>query len=108
MTTNEKIETVRILANEQKMDDEAIAVYLNIAGMKIKERAFPFDHDEEMPSRYDLLQCEIATYLINKIGAEGQTAHTEGEVSRSYESASVPNSMLKSVTPFSKAIGEEE
>jgi hypothetical protein len=64
-------------------------------------RAYPFGTDEsEVPARYEFLQCEIAAYLLNKRGAEGQTAHGENGISRSYESADVPESMLGAVTPF--------
>jgi len=46
-----------------------------------------------------MLQLEIATYLLNKRGAEGQTAHSENGISRSYESADVPSSMLNQIVP---------
>ena len=49
--------------------------------------------------RYDTLQCEIAAYMLNKRGAEGQTSHSENGISRSYENADIPSSMLKVVTP---------
>jgi hypothetical protein len=58
----------------------------------------------EVPRRYGYLQCEIAAYLLNKRGAEGQTGHSENGISRSYESADVPESMLSEVIPFCKVI----
>ena len=47
-----------------------------------------------------MLQVEIAAYLMNKRGAEGETYHGENGVNRTYENASVPASMLAGVTPF--------
>jgi hypothetical protein len=71
-----------------------------VAGKKIIARAYPYDDTvTEVPDKYDTLQCEIAAYLLNKRGAEGQTQHTENGISRQYENADVPSSMLKVVTP---------
>lgn len=53
----------------------------------------------EVPEKYGALQCEIAAYMLNKRGAEGQTSHSENGITRSYENADVPSSMLKVVTP---------
>lgn len=45
---------------------------------------------------------EIAVYLYNKVGIEGQVAHRELDITRTYESAGIPASMLSDVTPFVK------
>ena len=72
-----------------------------MGGRKIFNRAYPYGSEEtEVPARYDYLQCEIAAYLLNKRGAEGQTGHSENGISRSYESADVPESLLSAVTPM--------
>jgi hypothetical protein len=85
--------------------DDVLLAYLAIAGRKIINRAYPYnDEIEEVPKRYGLLQCEIASYLLNKRGAEGETSHSENGISRSYESADVPESMLKDVVPFCNVI----
>jgi hypothetical protein len=85
--------------------DDVLLAYLAIAGRKIINRAYPYNEDiEEVPKRYGLLQCEIASYLLNKRGAEGETSHSENGISRSYESADVPESMLKDVVPFCNVI----
>ena len=81
--------------------EEVLLAYLNIAGSKILNRAYPYGTDEtEVPTRYDFLQCEIATYLLSKRGAEGQISHSENGISRSYVSADVPESLLGAVTPM--------
>ena len=103
MTEIEKLTMVRLLVeqpNEGDWSDEVLTSYLAIAGRKIINRAYPYDDTvTEVPRRYGYLQCEIATYLLNKRGAEGQTGHSENGISRSYESADVPESMLSEVTP---------
>ena len=100
MTHEEKLQLLKAMVGESDTE-EVLLAYLNIAGDKIINRAYPFGTDEpEAPKRYDFLQCEIAAYLLNKRGAEGQTSHSENGISRSYESADVPDSLLGAVTPM--------
>ena len=100
MTQVEKLKLLKAMVGESDTDGVLLA-YLDIAGGKILNRAYPYGTDEtEVPTRYDFLQCEIAAYLLNKRGAEGQTSHSENGISRSYESADVPDSMLGAVTPM--------
>jgi hypothetical protein len=105
MTNAEKLTMIRVMANvdndAEDWSDDILLTYLAIAGRKIIERAYPYDDTvEEVPKRYDILQCEIAVYLLNKRGAEGQTSHSENGISRAYESADVPESLMKVITPF--------
>lgn len=107
MTIEEKIAMVSIMCDEY--DEEKVTAYLTLAGRKIIDRAYPFENTvTDVPPRYEMLQCEIASYLILKRGAEGQTSHGENGVTRNYESGDVPESMLSEVVPFSKAIGVRE
>ena len=99
MKQTEKLTRLKAMVGSADSDDVLLA-YLDIAGGKILNRAYPYGTDEtEVPTRYDFLQCEIAAYLLNKRGAEGQTGHSENGISRSYESADVPESLLGAVTP---------
>ena len=99
MTQAEKLTLLKAMVGESDTE-EVLLAYLNIAGRKILNRAYPYGTEEtEVPTRYDFLQCEIAAYLLNKRGAEGQTGHSENGISRSYESADVPESMLGAITP---------
>ena len=100
MTQTEKLTLLKAMVGESDTE-EVLLAYLNIAGNKILNRAYPYGTDEtEVPKRYEFLQCEVAAYLLNKRGAEGQTSHSENGISRSYESADVPESMLGAVTPM--------
>ena len=99
MTQAEKLTLLKAMVGESDTE-EVLLAYLNIAGQKIINRAFPYGtEDPEVPTRYDFLQCEIASYLLNKRGAEGQTGHSENGISRNYESADVPESLIGAVTP---------
>lgn len=99
MTDTEKLTYLRAMVGGSDTD-EVLSTYLAVAGKKIIARAYPYDDTvTEVPDKYDTLQCEIAAYLLNKRGAEGQTQHSENGITRSYENADVPASMLKVVTP---------
>lgn len=102
MTDTEKLAMLKVLVGiTDTTDDEALAVFLTLSARKILSRAYPYDPTVVVvPVQYDTLQCEIAAYLWNKRGAEGQTAHTENGINRQYENADVPSSMLKSVVPY--------
>ena len=103
MTEVEKLSMLRVMVgqpNEGDWSDDVLISYLAIAGRKIINRAYPYDDTvDEVPRRYGYLQCDIAAYLLNKRGAEGQIGHTENGISRSYASADVPESMLSEVVP---------
>lgn len=100
MDDREKLATVRAMINGDDTDD-ILSTYLKLAARKIIARAYPYDRDAvEMPKQYEFLQCEIAAYMLNKRGAEGQTGHSENGISRQYENADVPASMLRVVTPY--------
>lgn len=100
MTEQEKLDLLKAMMGDSMESNIVLSTYLKIAGDKIINKAYPYSTDiTEVPKRYDILQCEIAAYLINKRGAEGQTSHSENGISRSYENADIPVSMLSSVTP---------
>lgn len=99
MDDTAKLEMLSSMVDET--NTQLLNVYLTIAKNKILNRAYPYDDTKtEVPSKYDVLQCEIAAYLYNKRGAEGQTSHDENGIKRTYESADVPESMLKQITPY--------
>lgn len=100
MTDQEKLDLLKAMLGDSTESTIVLSTYLKIAGDKIINKAYPYSTDvTEVPKRYSILQCEIAAYLINKRGAEGQTSHSENGISRSYENADIPASMLSSVTP---------
>lgn len=98
MTDAQKIILLKSMTGETSED--ILNAYLKLAGDKILERRFPFKSDVQIvPVKYHTRQIEIASYLLNKRGAEGEVSHSENGISRSYESASVPESMLKDILP---------
>ncbi len=108
MLDNEKVVVIKTLLGEAGNDDAnfnaEVAVYLSLAAEKILKKAYPFKDTSEMtvPDQYAMLQCQIAVYLYNKQGAEGQTTHNENGIARTYENADVPKSMLRDVIPLAR------
>ena len=100
MTDAEMAAMVRNLVNEPRFDAFTEA-YLELAKGAVVERLFPFQdrHWADVPEKHHPRTVEIAVYLVNRRGAEGETSHSESGVSRSYESAGVPASFLRGITP---------
>lgn len=108
MTEEQKLTALRAMVGGSD-SDEVLSTYLMLAGQKIIARAYPYRDDvEEVPTKYHSLQLEIAAYMLNKRGAEGQTAHSENGISRTYENADVPASMLRPVVPHCGTFGGAE
>lgn len=109
MTEAEKIILVRSQINEDAsvLSDEIVAVYLLLACNKMLERLYPYDTTKEtsdIPSRYDVLQCELAARLYLRRGGEGEISHEENGVNRTYASVE-DEDILSRLTPFAKVGG---
>lgn len=95
----EQLERLKIRITEKVNDDE-LADILESAKAVILSRRFPFSEwPDEIESKYKDLQIRIAVEMFNKRGAEGETAHSENGISRSYASANVSEDLLKEITP---------
>ena len=106
MTYTEKLTMLKAMTGEK--DESVLSTYLSIAGNKILKRAYPFNSTVTVvPDRYAYNQVEIAAYLVNKRGAEGETAHSENGISRSYEDGDVPPTLLREIVPCASLIGKE-
>lgn len=109
MSELEKLEYLKTMLTQsgqtETPSEDVLLTYLRLAGEKILMRLYPYDDTKrDVPRRYGMLQAEIACYLYNKKGAEGETNHNENGINRGYESADVPESMLKNVIPYAKVI----
>ena len=102
MTGSEKLTTLKALISPDTESDEVLTAILCAAESLILNRMYPFGYPDgtRMPARYDQIQLQLAVERYTKRGAEGQSNHSENGISRSYESADVPESMLGAVTPM--------
>ncbi len=102
MTDGEKLIELKSLISPDTADDGLLIVLLKQAEGIVLNRRYPFGPPAEttVPKKYEHIQLQIAVELFAKRGAEGQTAHGENGISRSYESADVSPSLLKRITPL--------
>lgn len=103
MASSQILTQFKALTNES--DESLLTTLLSIAETKILNKLYPYDDAKTIvPSRYLKNVLEIAVYLYNRRGSEGETSHDEGDIKRSYESASIPDSMLKGIVPYCEVI----
>ena len=100
MTDEQMAEMVKELVDEPRFD-RFVPHYLERAKSAMMEHLFPFEDVEwsDVPVKHHGTVVEIAVYLVNRRGGEGETTHSESGVSRSYESAGIPASYFKGIVP---------
>ena len=99
MTDADKLTVLQSMTGET--DSAVLSTYLTLAKGVVISKAYPYGTGtEEVPAPYHTTQVEIAAYMLNKRGAEGETAHSENGVSRSYEDGDSPATLLRRITPM--------
>lgn len=101
----EKLTELRRMLDPADDDDATLLSYLRQAKDVILNRLYPYldgrtYSDLTLPVRYEYKQVQLAAYLLNKRGAEGQTRHIENGVSRTYQGAYVPQDLLCDIMPM--------
>lgn len=110
MTMEKKIDMLRRMMDGDETDEGILEVFLELAAQKILNRMYQFpefweDYEGlEVPDRYVMIQLNIAVYMLNKRGAEGEIQHIENGIHRNYGSSDIPDSLLKDVMPHCKVI----
>lgn len=107
MTREQKLTYLGKMIDNESEEEDILSIYLDIAGDKILNRMYPYIEDYtgmEVPDRYAMIQLNVAAYLLNKRGAEGEIQHIENGIHRNYGSADIPDGMLKDIHPFCQVI----
>lgn len=108
MTLAEKIAMVKVLCeNDTAATDSVVTSYLSLACSKMLERLYPYDTskaESDLPTRYGMLQCELASRLFLRRGGEGETSHEENGVNRTYGDVA-DEDILSRLTPYAKVGG---
>lgn len=95
----------RLKKRTNEPDEALLGDLLESAKAVILARRYPFqDWPETLEKRYEDLQFRIAMDLYAKIGAEGQTKHTENSISRTWESSWISAELLSEVTPLAGSV----
>lgn len=91
---------------ESTTENEALTLYLQIAERRVLNKAYPYGTTRTTaPNKYSFKVLEIAQYLYLRRGSEGEKSHSENGVSRSYENADIPDSMLSEIVSMVGAVG---
>ena len=105
MNDQEMIDAIQTLVADSRFDDFA-EHYLAIAKEAVVSRIYPLDDSaswSDVPEKFHARTVEIAVYLVNRRGAEGEVSHSESGVARTYESAGIPRSYFVGMTPHAGA-----
>ena len=101
MTSELKIEKLKVLISPDTASDELLSSLLEQSEGIILNRRYPFGAPEgaSLSPLYEQIQLRVAVELFTKMGAEGQTMHQENGVSRTFEAADVSPSLLRQIVP---------
>lgn len=90
MTDTDKIEYIKVLLGDSTISNDVANVFLTEAKANIFMRMYPTGNKPvevtEVPERYEILQCKLACRYIARMGAEGELAHNENGINRTYHS----------------------
>ena len=102
MTIEEKIVRLEVLISPDTAGSDLLMILLEQAAGIVLNRRYPYGVPEgaEVPPEYEHIQMQIAVELFSKRGAEGQTAHNENGINRTYEAADVSPSLLRRIVPM--------
>lgn len=102
MTEMEKAERLGVLISPDTASPELLTILLEQAEGIVLNKRYPFGvpEDATVPAAYEHIQIQIALELFAKMGAEGQTAHNENGINRTYEAADVSPSLLRRIVPL--------
>lgn len=98
---------VRLLIGDAdgEVETDLIDLLVDDAKALVLNRRHPFSADplaEAWEPRYDYLACQVAAFMWEKMGAEGQTASRENGIYRAWDhsDAYVPAGLLQRVVPI--------
>ena len=106
MTDEEKIARFEVLISPDTASEDLLQHLLWQAEGIVLSRRYPFGAPEgaTITRAYEHIQLQIAVELFSKMGAEGQTAHNENGVNRTFEAADVSPSLLSRIVPMAGSV----
>ena len=102
MTNEEKITSLEALISPDTADVKVLSQMITLAEGIVLNRRYPFGIPEgaTVPTQYEHIQLQVALELFSKMGAEGQTAHSENGINRTYASADITPALLWRIVPI--------
>lgn len=121
METSSEIEKKNLIKLKQKLLRKAKVRGFDVTDEDISDeiedaidfvnnrRGFQPTSDCLYEKKYNSIIVELALYAISKYGAEGEVAHSENGISRSYENGSgYPRTLARRITPLAGTPNMEE
>lgn len=101
MTNEQKIEKLKVLISPDTATDQLLLYLLEQAEGIILNRRYPFGAPEgaKLSAFHEQIQIRMAVELFGKMGAEGQTAHDENGIKRTWAAGDVSPTLLKTIVP---------
>ena len=101
MTNQEKQAQLAVLISPDTAEDALLSTLLTLSEGIVLNRRYPFGIPEgaTVPTQYEHIQLAIAVEWFSKMGAEGQTAHNENGINRTYASADITPALLHRIVP---------
>lgn len=100
MTELDKIIYVKaLLGDSEDISDDVISAYLRKAKNAILNRRYiTIPKDCVFPKRYEITQCDLAVRYIKRRDIEGEVAHNENGVIRSFNNTN-DEDLLSTILP---------
>ena len=98
---NQKLEKLKVLISPETASDDLLLYLLEQAEGIVLNKRYPFGAPEgaTLSTFHQQIQIRVAVELFNKMGAEGQTAHDENGINRTWAAGDVSPSLLRMVVP---------
>jgi hypothetical protein len=101
MTMDEKVEMLRLLTEGENLSAGKMEAYLSLAEKAILARRYAYDKaPSSVPEEYEPVQIQAVLNGFGISGAEGQTAHSENGVSRTFKYPDMLAYINANVVPF--------
>jgi len=98
MSQSSQLSSLKELLGNPSVSDSILQFYLDCARDIICE----LRNTDMIELKYLTIQIRMAVEMYNKSGAEGQTAHSENGIARTYEKGDISDSLLSKITPAVK------
>ena len=106
MTNESKIERLRALISPDTAPDELLLYLLEQSEGICLNRRYPFGSPEgaTLSPLHEQIQLRVAVEIFSKMGADGQTQHSENGTMRVWEAADVSPSLLRQIVPVCSSV----
>ena len=102
MTNEQKIEKLKVLISPDTATDELLLYLLEQSEGICMNSRYPFGSPEgaTLSALHEQIQLRVAVEIFSKMGADGQTQHSENSTMRVWEAGDISPSLLRQIIPI--------